>query len=242
MIVPELKITENIRKFERHNQDKRVEVVYDYLFNGHSHRWLDENILGQDSSYTRGWNSMAILHHLGLVDVHKGIFKEYTVEQAIEVLEQQDSKVFTIIIEILRQKVYGYEIMEIITEQSAQYGARTMEEVERKLEEETEVSRGLTKKERRKRLKQALKLPRLLTVTTTTYQRNADVVAEVLERANGICERCGAVAPFVRASDGMPYLEVHHKVRLADGGEDTVENATAVCPNCHRELHFGMNY
>ncbi|MGH8437576.1 MAG: HNH endonuclease [Pseudomonas sp.] len=33
--------------------------------------------------------------------------------------------------------------------------------------------------------------------------------------------------------------EVHHKVRLADGGLDTVENAIAVCPNCHRQAHFG---
>jgi hypothetical protein len=28
-------------------------------------------------------------------------------------------------------------------------------------------------------------------------------------------------------------------VPLARGGEDTVENAVAVCPNCHREAHFG---
>ncbi|MHC1750389.1 MAG: HNH endonuclease [Cellulosilyticaceae bacterium] len=55
-----------------------------------------------------------------------------------------------------------------------------------------------------------------------------------------MCERCGATAPFIRASDGTPYLEVHHKIRLADGGEDTVENAMTVCPNCHRELHLGI--
>ena len=185
---------------------------------------------------------MAILHHLGLVDVHKGSFKEHTVEQAIEVLEQQDRKAFTTIIEILRQKTYSYARVETIAEQSSQYGARTMEEVERELEEEIKTSIGLTKGERSKRLKSALRIPKILTVTTTTYQRNPDVIAEVLERARGICERCGATAPFIRASDGTPYLEVHHKKRLADGGEDTVENAVAVCPNCHRELHFGMNY
>ncbi|MBU8915112.1 HNH endonuclease [Bacillus sp. FJAT-29953] len=76
-------------------------------------------------------------------------------------------------------------------------------------------------------------------VTTKAFNRNAYVIAEVLIRANGICERCGKGAPFKRASDGTPYLEVHHIKRLADGGEDTVENAMAVCPNCHRELHFG---
>jgi hypothetical protein len=39
--------------------------------------------------------------------------------------------------------------------------------------------------------------------------------------------------------DGSPFLETHHLIRLADGGPDTVENAVAVCPNCHRRLHYG---
>ncbi|MFL9918022.1 HNH endonuclease signature motif containing protein [Paraburkholderia fungorum] len=64
---------------------------------------------------------------------------------------------------------------------------------------------------------------------------------EVLLRADGTCEGCGQSAPFQRA-DGTPYLEVHHRRRLADGGEDTVENAIALCPNCHRERHCGINY
>jgi 5-methylcytosine-specific restriction enzyme A len=35
--------------------------------------------------------------------------------------------------------------------------------------------------------------------------------------------------------------EIHHVKLLADSGEDTVENAMALCPNCHRESHFGIN-
>jgi 5-methylcytosine-specific restriction endonuclease McrA len=31
----------------------------------------------------------------------------------------------------------------------------------------------------------------------------------------------------------------HHVKQLAHGGEDTVENAIAVCPNCHRKAHHG---
>jgi 5-methylcytosine-specific restriction protein A len=76
-------------------------------------------------------------------------------------------------------------------------------------------------------------------VQTAVHLRNADVVAEVLIRANGTCERCGKNAPFLRAKDGTPYLEVHHKEKLANGGDDTVENAIALCPNCHRREHFG---
>jgi 5-methylcytosine-specific restriction endonuclease McrA len=39
--------------------------------------------------------------------------------------------------------------------------------------------------------------------------------------------------------DGRPYLEVHHVVPLSEGGDDTLENAAALCPSCHRELHYG---
>lgn len=81
--------------------------------------------------------------------------------------------------------------------------------------------------------------PDVYEVTTKAFKRNADVIAEVLIRAKGTCEKCGNEAPFNRSSDGTPYLEVHHIIRLADGGEDTVENTIAVCPNCHRQLHFG---
>lgn len=77
-------------------------------------------------------------------------------------------------------------------------------------------------------------------VTSTSYQRDADVVAWVLEVANGFCECCDNPAPFQR-EDGTPFLEVHHVQRLADGGPDIVENAVALCPNCHRELHFGVD-
>lgn len=92
---------------------------------------------------------------------------------------------------------------------------------------------------RQKRMSVAAPKPKTTTVTTTVYIRNPDVVAEVLERANGVCERCDNAAPFRRKSDGSPYLEVHHMKRLADGGDDTVNNAIALCPNCHRKLHHG---
>jgi len=93
---------------------------------------------------------------------------------------------------------------------------------------------------RRRRLTLAGKFARRVRVTTWEFVRNPDVVAEVLLRAAGRCERCLAQAPFLRRSDGSPYLEVHHKLRLADGGEDTVGNAIALCPNCHRHEHHGQ--
>jgi 5-methylcytosine-specific restriction protein A len=72
------------------------------------------------------------------------------------------------------------------------------------------------------------------------FIRDPNVIAWVLERANGTCEVCNKAAPFQR-SNGDPFLEVHHVRTLAEGGPDTVDNALAACPNCHRELHHGTN-
>lgn len=74
---------------------------------------------------------------------------------------------------------------------------------------------------------------------TEIFDRNPYVISETLRRADGFCEVCESAAPFVRKSDGTPYLEVHHRIPLSDGGDDSLENAVAVCPNCHRRAHFG---
>jgi 5-methylcytosine-specific restriction protein A len=106
------------------------------------------------------------------------------------------------------------------------------------LDAEIVKSLALPDKFRQQRLALADRVPRKVTVETTVFLRNPDVVAEVLIRANGLCEICKCSAPFLRRSNALPYLEVHHRTRLADGGEDSVENAVAACPNCHRHAHF----
>ena len=80
--------------------------------------------------------------------------------------------------------------------------------------------------------------PKRVCTTVSTFVRDPDVKAWVLRRANGTCERCDKQAPF-KMPDGTPYLEVHHLRTLADGGSDKVTNAVGICPNCHRELHYG---
>lgn len=118
-------------------------------------------------------------------------------------------------------------------------GIHSADKVQYDLEQEIIQSMQDTSENRLRRLKLASKTPEKIQTVRTMFKRNPDVIVEVLLRANGVCERCNQEAPFLRCRDETPYLEVHHIVRLADGGVDSIENALALCPNCHRELHFG---
>lgn len=125
-------------------------------------------------------------------------------------------------------------------------GAKVAAQIERligEIEGRSEAPRAgeaLTVAKARKTLQErpkGSKAPATTSATTTGFVRDAQVKAWVLERAKGSCEACTQPAPFSGA-DGFPFLEVHHVRRLADGGSDTVTNAVALCPNCHRRLHF----
>lgn len=74
----------------------------------------------------------------------------------------------------------------------------------------------------------------------TLYKRSRAVRDYVLMRATGECESCKKPAPFARL-DGTPYLEPHHTTRLSDGGVDHPKHVGAVCPACHREIHYGKH-
>lgn len=88
---------------------------------------------------------------------------------------------------------------------------------------------------------QAQGLPLRRTVQRTEFIRNEYVILAALLRAGQRCEMPGCIVPLFCRDDGSHYLEVHHVIPLADGGEDTLANVAAVCPACHRELHYGSN-
>jgi len=116
----------------------------------------------------------------------------------------------------------------------------SIEDITDELDKNITFSRTMDYSKRQERLENANQYPESRQSIVRSFKRNADVIVQVLDRANGFCERCECKAPFIRARDNTPYLEVHHKVLLSENGKDTVENAIALCPNCHRELHFGV--
>lgn len=72
------------------------------------------------------------------------------------------------------------------------------------------------------------------------YLRSAAIRAYVLKRAEGQCEGCQEDAPFLTTKK-RPYLEPHHIRRLADGGPDHPQWVIALCPTCHRRVHYAQD-
>jgi 5-methylcytosine-specific restriction enzyme A len=226
MEIPTLKPSRRPREYDSYPADLRATVVRSFLFEGQSHRTLDHEVLGLNSEKTNGFQSMNVLHYLGLIDDFKGLFADRTEAFAIEALNSNDQD-FGRILECL----------------SLSPDLPVQELTSLKHEESLELSksRADTSQNRIKRIAAAAVKPERLRVYSYTYRRNEDIVAEALFRANGVCEKCAKPAPFLRASDGTPFLEVHHIVPLSNDGEDRLENVLALCPNCHREEHHGKS-
>lgn len=84
------------------------------------------------------------------------------------------------------------------------------------------------------------KKPQKRPVTTEQFYRDPEVKTWVLKTSKGSCDYCEAKAPF-RDDHAQPFLEVHHVIPLAEGGPDTISNAVALCPNCHRAFHHAQD-
>lgn len=224
MTIPTLDPVSRSREYVLYNAALRAEVVHGWLFDGQSHRTLDQDVLGLDPVESRGYQSMGILHHLGLKKDFRALFAGQTLAYAVDALSN-DAQDFGRILEHLDTSLTR----------------PTQNLASLKREEQAELSAaGVDSSENRaKRIAAAVAKPERMRVYSYTYRRNADIVAEALIRAGGVCEKCSSPAPFVRASDGTPFLEVHHVTPLSGGGEDRLENVMALCPNCHREVHFG---
>jgi hypothetical protein len=78
-------------------------------------------------------------------------------------------------------------------------------------------------------------------LSTRAYDRDPLVMAIGRKRADHRCEVRGCEHPMFETVDGDRYVEIHHIVPLADGGEDTIDNVACLCPAHHREVHLGVN-
>ncbi len=126
-----------------------------------------------------------------------------------------------------------------ILQEFSESSGLTYEAISRAFDHEVQRSLQLSDAKRTKQLPTPGNKPTTKLVTSRIFVRNPNIVAAALIRAKGICEQCQQPAPFLRKSDGAPFLEVHHITTLADLGDDTLANVVALCPNCHRQRHHG---
>ncbi|MGH1286535.1 HNH endonuclease [Bacillus toyonensis] len=101
-IIKRLEPKKRSREFDSYEEGVRDKAIYEHLFNSRTHRWLDENIIGLNPDESRGYQAMGILHFIGLKDKHKGIFKNLSIGEAINLLEQRDDD-FSVVIQSLRR-------------------------------------------------------------------------------------------------------------------------------------------
>lgn len=106
------------------------------------------------------------------------------------------------------------------------------------LDEETDKIREKIRKNPDLPLPSGVVRPQQREQTVIQYARNPQIRAWVLEQAGDTCELCSNKAPFIK-EDGTPFLEIHHIKQLSQRGPDILENTVALCPNCHRHLHYG---
>ena len=97
-------------------------------------------------------------------------------------------------------------------------------------------AKKLTDEEIERRAKNAKRKTGTRNTVSQQYERDPWVAEHAKRIANGVCQLCQSSAPFTNKA-GDPYLETHHIVWLAKGGDDTIGNTVALCPNCHRKMH-----
>jgi 5-methylcytosine-specific restriction enzyme A len=224
MALPKLDPITRSREYDSYNDDLRGAVVRGWIFEGKTHRELDREVLGLNPKESRGYQSMGILHFLGLKKEFRGLFDELEEFEAINLLKN-DGQEFGLVLDLLHKNDPSQSI--------------SLTKLKEEEEAEIKVSAQASSEERKNEIAEKSTKPERMRVFSFTYRRNPHIAAEALYRASGCCEQCKKPAPFFRASDGTPFLEIHHVKPLAEGGHDSLDNVMALCPNCHRKVHYG---
>lgn len=215
MKMPMVKKSRRNREYESYTVEQHLAVVEGYIFEGLSHRMLDEKVLGLNSEYSHGYQSMGILHYLGITGEFKGLFKGLTTDEAIMELKNTADISYDDLIAILS----GMEISEI----------QCQEDIE------NEIAMDYTVEEEGQQK----------WIYTTRYERKPKLRKKAIQIHGVKCMACGFDFEKTYGERGKEYIEVHHVVPLASRGEDIFVNPytdlITLCANCHRMIHRRKN-
>ncbi|MFC0189455.1 HNH endonuclease [Fictibacillus aquaticus] len=217
IIIPDLEPSKRSREYKKYSYNIRDTIIYEYMFNAKPHRSLDQNILGIASNKKTGHESMNVLHYIGLRDKHKGIFKNISITEAINIMEQQD-KDFELVIQSLYRLINQLENQK----QFEEVIAKDIDS--EKAEEDDYYKEGIVKEYYGKR-----------------YERNLENRKKAIEIHGVTCIVCGFNFSLVYGDRGKDFIEVHHVMPLSTLGQEVLINPkddlVPVCSNCHRMIH-----
>ena len=232
MNLPPLNKSDRRREYDLYPEDVRDAVVYHYLFSSFSHRELDEKIMCLNETIT-GYQSMNILHFLGLSSDFKGVFAGYSIETAIEELLSSHNDDYSEIVNCLSRynetSNTGYEDKE---------DYRLIVQIN-----DSFTNPSDSKPFKHKGVKKAKAAPVLIS-GKKVFPRDRKTAFNALSHAHYSCEVDNTHPTFIRRSTNYAYTEPHHLIPLAFSDEfdvslDVEENIVSLCSNCHNQLHYG---
>lgn len=212
---PPLIVESRRREYDRYYVHTRSIVVYEFLFNARSSRWLDENILGLNSEKSKGYASFGVLKFIGLGAVHKGLFGGESINQVLRVLEGKD------------------ESFSLLKEHLKEYQDRGMSNIRERTEKDIQLEYPMLNEERTEGAQRYFIGQR--------YERNLANRLQAIAIHGISCSVCGFNFQEHYGSRGRGYIEVHHKKPLHTYDEAAPVNPATdlitVCSNCHRMIH-----
>ena len=215
MQIPKLANVERRREFDDYSHEEHVKVIKAYLFDGMSHRKIDRMVLKLDDNYTRGWQSMGILHYLGIKDPFKGIFKGMDVKDAIEQIKLTGDDSYNELLGYLSDEEISIKLCN--------------EDVEQEKADSYCIEKEGGKKD----------------YYVTRYERKPKLRKKAIEIHGTKCMACGFDFESFYGEQGKNYIEVHHVVPLSTVDEQVEVNPEkdmiVVCSNCHRMIHRRRN-
>ncbi|MFD2046459.1 HNH endonuclease [Ornithinibacillus salinisoli] len=209
---PTLKPNSRNREYNNYDIDIHSKVIFEYLFNERSHRWIDENVINIDPNYSRGYQSMGILHFIGLQDTHKGIFNGISVDEAIRLLSTINDNNVEVIIKALihlNNLTYIYD--------NSEYGMEIKEYPEGK---------------------EAYKVHRFRERNSKVI---IDAKKDFKKKYGELfCQVCGINFEKLYGERGKDFIEAHHTKpisKMKDREKTRIEDIVMLCSNCHRMIH-----
>lgn len=221
MFFPKLVFNPRDREYKVYQESLRDRLIYEYLFLGKSRRWLDENILGQNAEYSRGWQSFGILNYVGLTDEHKGIFVGKGIQEALSFLIELHDDNYNLIISALTRysqslKVEPTNVLYRFTPPSTE-------------DDDAGYPEG-----------------KIAYRTHKIIERDPKVIKKAKDKFSNehgghlYCQACNFDFSKFYGSRGADFIEGHHTKlvsEMKEGEETKVEDIALLCSNCHRMIH-----